>query len=65
MFVSLFAAGNEDDHFSIDQNIGKLSCVPLDREKKASYSLTIRAQDGGSPAHSATTDVFIRVSGGY
>ena len=59
--MCLSSGGNDEGHFSIDQNIGKLSCVPLDREKKSSYTLSIRAQDGGSPVKSTTTDVVIKV----
>ena len=54
--------GNTQSQFSIDSLTGDVSLVkPLDYETLRSYRLVIRAQDGGSPARSNTTQLLINV----
>lgn len=54
--------GNTQSQFSIDSLSGEISLVkPLDYETLRSYRLVIRAQDGGSPSRSNTTQVLINV----
>ena len=38
--------------------------APLDREKKASYSITLMAQDGANPPLNTTTTVEVIVEDG-
>lgn len=54
--------GNTQSQFSIDSLTGDVSLVkPLDYESIRSYRLVIRAQDGGSPSRSNTTQLLINV----
>lgn len=54
--------GNTQSQFSIDSLSGDVSLVkPLDYESVRSYRLVIRAQDGGSPARSNTTQLLVNV----
>lgn len=54
--------GNTQSQFSIDSLTGDVSLVkPLDYETMRSYRLVIRAQDGGSPSRSNTTQLLINV----
>ncbi|KAL3270161.1 hypothetical protein HHI36_009218 [Cryptolaemus montrouzieri] len=55
-------SGNTQSQFSIDSLTGDISLVkPLDYETIRNYRLTVRAQDGGSPARSNSTQVLINV----
>ncbi|CAJ1065106.1 protocadherin-16-like [Xyrichtys novacula] len=55
-------AGDPSRDFSLDRQSGVLSTSrPLDREKKASYRLTVTAQDQGQPPLSSTTTVEVTV----
>lgn len=54
--------GNTQSQFTIDSLSGDVSLVkPLDYETLRSYRLVIRAQDGGSPARSNTTQLLVNV----
>lgn len=54
--------GNIQSQFSIDSLTGDVSLVkPLDYEVQRSHRLVIRAQDGGSPAKSNTTQLLVNV----
>ncbi|CDW55607.1 Cadherin domain containing protein [Trichuris trichiura] len=53
--------GNVDGKFYINAQSGRLSCDPLDREKVASYNLTILATDSGTPRLSDTCNLIITV----
>lgn len=54
--------GNTQSQFAIDSMSGDVSLVkPLDYESVRSYRLVIRAQDGGSPAKSNTTQLLVNV----
>lgn len=54
--------GNTQSQFSIDSMNGDVSLVkPLDYESVRSYRLVIRAQDGGSPSRSNTTQLLVNV----
>ncbi|KAK9696737.1 Laminin G domain [Popillia japonica] len=54
--------GNTQSQFAIDTITGDVSLVkPLDYETLRNYRLVIRAQDGGSPARSNTTQLLINV----
>ncbi|KAK4875010.1 hypothetical protein RN001_011432 [Aquatica leii] len=54
--------GNTQSQFAIDSLTGDVSLVkPLDYETLRSYRLVIRAQDGGSPARSNTTQLLVNV----
>lgn len=54
--------GNTQGHFNIDSQSGEITVVSaLDYETARSYRLIIRAQDGGQPARSNTTNVILRV----
>ncbi|XP_076313585.1 protocadherin-like wing polarity protein stan isoform X2 [Tachypleus tridentatus] len=54
--------GNTQGHFMMDSLSGDISVVsPLDYEAARSYRLVIRAQDGGSPARSNTTQLLVNV----
>lgn len=55
-------SGNTQSQFAIDSLTGDVSLVkPLDYETLRNYRLVIRAQDGGSPARSNTTQLLINV----
>ena len=58
---SLVAIGDEKNKFSIDAHTGQLSATPLDHEEQASYSLTIKAEDQGSPKQHALCEMQVRV----
>ena len=58
---SLVAIGDEKNKFSIDAHTGQLSASPLDHEERASYSLTIKAEDQGSPKKHALCEMKVRV----
>ena len=47
--------------FSIDAHTGQLSATPLDHEERASYSLTIKAEDQGSPKQHVLCEMQVRV----
>ncbi|RZF39681.1 hypothetical protein LSTR_LSTR015378 [Laodelphax striatellus] len=54
--------GNVQGQFSIDSQNGEVTLVkPLDYESMRSYRITIRAQDGGSPSRSNTTQLLVNV----
>ncbi|XP_037874856.1 protocadherin-like wing polarity protein stan [Bombyx mori] len=54
--------GNTQMQFSIDSLSGDVSLVKtLDYEQVRSYRLVIRAQDGGSPSRSNTTQLLINI----
>ncbi|CAL1293860.1 unnamed protein product [Larinioides sclopetarius] len=54
--------GNTQGHFVIDSLSGEITVVsPLDYEAARSYRLVVRAQDGGSPAKSNTTQVLVKI----
>ncbi|KAG7299928.1 hypothetical protein JYU34_016953 [Plutella xylostella] len=54
--------GNTQMQFSIDSLSGDVSLVkPLDYEQVRSYRLVVRAQDGGSPSRSNTTQLLVNV----
>ncbi|XP_022091610.1 protocadherin Fat 4-like isoform X2 [Acanthaster planci] len=54
--------GNYDSDFTIDPTSGVLSVAnPLDRERRLSYSLVVRAQDSGDGLRIASTTVTITV----
>ncbi|XP_050342751.1 protocadherin-like wing polarity protein stan [Nymphalis io] len=54
--------GNTQMQFSIDSLSGDVSLVKsLDYEQVRSYRLVIRAQDGGSPSRSNTTQLLVNV----
>lgn len=54
--------GNTQSQFTIDSMSGDVTLVkPLDYESVRSYRLVIRAQDGGSPSKSNTTQLLINV----
>ncbi|CAB1348868.1 unnamed protein product [Coregonus sp. 'balchen'] len=53
-------AGDPSGDFCMDRKSGVLSTSrPLDRERRARYSLTVTALDGGSPALSSTATVEV------
>ncbi|KAJ8914679.1 hypothetical protein NQ315_017377 [Exocentrus adspersus] len=55
-------SGNTQSQFAIDSLTGDVSLVkPLDYETLRNYRLVIRAQDGGSPARSNTTQLLINI----
>lgn len=55
-------SGNTQSQFAIDSLTGDVTLVKsLDYETLRSYRLVIRAQDGGSPARSNTTQLLINV----
>ncbi|XP_052323476.1 protocadherin-16 [Oncorhynchus keta] len=52
--------GDPSGDFRVDRKSGVLSTSrPLDRERRARYSLTVTALDGGSPALSSTATVEV------
>ncbi|XP_013177867.1 PREDICTED: protocadherin-like wing polarity protein stan isoform X1 [Papilio xuthus] len=54
--------GNTQMQFSIDSLSGDVALVkPLDYEQVRNYRLVIRAQDGGSPSRSNTTQLLVNV----
>ncbi|XP_037087761.1 LOW QUALITY PROTEIN: protocadherin-like wing polarity protein stan, partial [Pollicipes pollicipes] len=54
--------GNTQGHFTIDTLTGHVSVVrALDFETIRNYRLVIRAQDGGSPSRSNTTNLLVTV----
>ncbi|XP_059052501.1 protocadherin-like wing polarity protein stan [Achroia grisella] len=54
--------GNTQMQFAIDSLSGDVSLVkPLDYEQVRNYRLVIRAQDGGSPSRSNTTQLLVNV----
>ncbi|XP_042898874.1 protocadherin-like wing polarity protein stan isoform X2 [Parasteatoda tepidariorum] len=54
--------GNTQGHFSIDSQSGEISIVsPVDYETVRSYRLIVRAQDGGQPSRSNTSNVILRL----
>uniref|UniRef100_A0A8C5BE63 Dachsous cadherin-related 1a n=1 Tax=Gadus morhua TaxID=8049 RepID=A0A8C5BE63_GADMO len=54
--------GDTSSDFRLDRRSGKLSTSrPLDRERKARYSLTVVAQDQGRPSLSGTVTVEVSV----
>lgn len=60
--VSHLAAGDPSGDFLLDRQTGVLSTSrPLDREKRAGYTLTITAQDQGHPPLSSTATVEVTV----
>ena len=56
--------GNQAGHFALD-SVGGVHVVrlarQLDRQTVSQYQLTITAQDGGTPARTATATLRIRV----
>ena len=55
-------AGNEDGVFKIEPNSGKITVNgKIDREKTASYTLTVLASDQGKPAMKTKQDFYIAV----
>lgn len=60
--VSHLTAGDPSGDFLLDRQTGVLSTSrPLDREKRAGYTLTITAQDQGHPPLSSTATVEVTV----
>ncbi|XP_078716087.1 cadherin-23 [Lampetra fluviatilis] len=57
-------AGDASQTFRIDRASGEISTrpEPPDRERRATYNLTITVEDDGNPALSATTSVLIRIT---
>ncbi|XP_063987386.1 protocadherin-like wing polarity protein stan [Diachasmimorpha longicaudata] len=54
--------GNTQNTFSIDSLSGDVTLVkPLDYETTDLYRIVVRAQDGGSPARSNTTQLLVHV----
>ncbi|XP_012288367.1 protocadherin-like wing polarity protein stan [Orussus abietinus] len=54
--------GNTQNTFSIDSLSGDVALVkPLDYESARSYRIVVRAQDGGVPARSNTTQLLVHV----
>lgn len=54
--------GNTQSQFAIDSMSGDVALTkPLDFESVRSYRLVIRAQDGGSPSKSNTTQLLVNV----
>ena len=56
------ADGNIDTRFRIDRLTGQMSCDPLDRERQATYNLTIEARDSGQPQRRSEMMLYIEVS---
>ncbi|XP_044210752.1 protocadherin-16-like [Thunnus albacares] len=55
-------AGDPSGDFHLDRQSGALSTSrPLDREKRAGYTLTVTAQDQGNPSLSSTATVEVTV----
>ena len=56
-------SGNSNDNFAIDGTSGEITVNgDIDREVINEYTLTIRAQDGGSPARSDRSIVVITIN---
>ncbi|XP_045101942.1 protocadherin-like wing polarity protein stan isoform X7 [Portunus trituberculatus] len=54
--------GNTAGHFTIDGLTGEVRVAsPLDHETNRQYRLVVRAQDGGSPPRSNTTQLLVSV----
>lgn len=54
--------GNTQNTFQIDSQTGDVMLVkPLDYESVKNYKIIVRAQDGGLPAKSNTTQLIVRV----
>ncbi|XP_023246804.1 protocadherin-like wing polarity protein stan [Copidosoma floridanum] len=54
--------GNTQNTFQIDSQTGDVMLVkPLDYESVKNYKVIVRAQDGGQPAKSNTTQLIVRV----
>ncbi|XP_064085068.1 protocadherin-like wing polarity protein stan isoform X1 [Macrobrachium nipponense] len=54
--------GNTAGHFTVDGMTGEVRVsAPLDHETNRHYRLVIRAQDGGSPPRSNTTQLLVNV----
>ncbi|XP_069162090.1 protocadherin-like wing polarity protein stan isoform X3 [Procambarus clarkii] len=54
--------GNTAGHFTIDGLTGEIRvAAPLDHETNRHYRLVVRAQDGGSPPRSNTTQLLVNV----
>ncbi|KAL8620286.1 hypothetical protein ACOMHN_042021 [Nucella lapillus] len=61
--VFYLLAGGGQDKFKVDSSSGQVSTIgDIDREVKASYTLTIQAVDKGSPPKTATTTVTVHVN---
>ncbi|KAL8620285.1 hypothetical protein ACOMHN_042020 [Nucella lapillus] len=61
--VFYLLAGGGQDKFKVDSSSGQVSTIgDIDREVKASYTLTIQAVDKGSPPQTATTTVTVHVN---
>ena len=56
------ASGDPEGKFTVSSEGIVIVSQLLDRENTSQYALTIMAQDGGSPRHSATTSVVINIS---
>ncbi|XP_076002325.1 protocadherin-16 [Genypterus blacodes] len=58
----MITAGDASGDFRLDRQSGVLSTSrPLDRERKATYTLTVTAQDQGRPPRSSTATVEVNV----
>lgn len=57
----VIAAGNVENMFNVDLHSGKLTGRPLDRERRAQYTLIIIAQDQGTPSRKTTCNMTISV----
>lgn len=55
------AGGNVDNMFTVDLHSGRLTCRPLDRERRAQYNLIIVAQDQGIPPQSTQCNLTVTV----
>ena len=56
-------SGNSNDNFAINSTSGEITVNgDIDREVISEYTLTIRAQDGGSPARSDRSIVVITIN---
>ncbi|KAK8742193.1 hypothetical protein OTU49_002167, partial [Cherax quadricarinatus] len=54
--------GNTAGHFTIDGLTGEIRvAAPLDHETNRHYRLVVRAQDGGSPPRSNTTQLLVNI----
>ena len=56
------ASGDPEGKFTVSSEGNVIVTQLLDRENTSQYALTILAQDGSSPRHSATTCVVINIS---
>ncbi|ODM94994.1 Protein dachsous [Orchesella cincta] len=55
------AGGNVDNVFTVDLHSGRLTCRPLDRERRAFYHLVIVAQDQGVPPQKTQCNLTVTV----